>query len=223
MHPAHFACPFRLERAQATEDAGKMGPREDDRECITTRPDPLNEFTTLLGAASSGDEQAANALLPLVYEELRRMAHAKMRKETPGQTLQPTALVHEAWLRLVDTDGQRFQNRRHFLAAASQAMRRILIERARRRQVLKKGGYANRVDDAIFDRLHTPPDEEVLAIHEALEELAAVDPEAANLVQLRYFGGLSMAEAATVTQQPLRSVERLWTFARTWLRSRLGR
>ena len=181
----------------------------------------LSELTLILQSIDSGNPDAAEALLPLVYDELRRLAQAKMSREQPGQTLQPTALVHEAWLRLAGDENQRWQNRRYFFAAAAEAMRRILIERARRRQVLAKGGYA--VREAEFDSglLVTAPDDELLAVHEALDQLAATDAAAATLVKLRYFSGLTMPESAEAMGLPLRSVERLWTFARAWLRNAL--
>ncbi len=181
----------------------------------------LTQLTLILESMDSGNPQAAEALLPLVYDELRRLARAKMSHERPGQTLQPTALVHEAWLRLAGDDHQRWQNRRHFFAAAAEAMRRILIERARRRQVLAKGGYAVRAEELDSCLLVTAPDDELLGIHEALDQLAAADPDAAALVKLRYFAGLTMPQAADAMGQPLRGVERLWTFARAFLRNAL--
>jgi RNA polymerase sigma factor (TIGR02999 family) len=181
----------------------------------------MSEFTRILGSIEEGNLQAASQLLPLVYDELRRLAQAKMSREQPGQTLQPTALVHEAWLRLAGDGNQLWQSRRHFFAAAAEAMRRILIERARRRQVLAKGGYAVREEEMDSCLLVTAPDDELLSIHEALDQLAVTDAEAATLVKLRYFSGLSMPEAAEAMGLPLRSVERLWTFARAWLRNAL--
>ncbi|MCD6050880.1 MAG: polymerase sigma factor SigL [Verrucomicrobia bacterium] len=182
----------------------------------------MSDVTRLLHAAESGDAQAATDLLPLVYAELRRLAAHKMAQEAAHHTLQPTALVHEAWLRLVGEDGQQqFANRAHFFAAAAEAMRRILIERARRRQVLVKGGYAEREDDFESRLVLQAPDEELLAIHEALNELAQADPQAATLVKLRYFIGLTMPESAEALGLPLRNTERLWTFARAWLRKAL--
>ena len=181
----------------------------------------MSELTVILQSLEEGRSQAATQLLPLVYNELRRLAQAKMAREQPGQTLQPTALVHEAWLRLASGENQRWQNRRHFFAAAAEAMRRILIERARRRQVLAKGGYAVREEELDSCLFVTAPDDELLAVHEALDQLAFTDAEAATLVKLRYFSGLSMPESAEAMGLPLRSVERLWTFARAWLRNQL--
>lgn len=181
----------------------------------------LSELTLILRSLEQGHSQAANRLLPLVYDELRCLARAKMAREQPGQTLQPTALVHEAWLRLASAEDQHWQNRRHFFAAAAEAMRRILIERARRRQVLAKGGYAVREEEPDWCLIVAAPDDELLAIHEALDQLAATDAEAATLVKLRYFSGLSMPEAADVMGLSQRSAERTWTFARAWLRNAL--
>lgn len=181
----------------------------------------MSELTVILQSIEDGNTQAASQLLPLVYDELRRVAKAKMAREQPGQTLQPTALVHEAWLRLAGAESQRWENRRHFFAAAAEAMRRILIERARRRQVLAKGGYAIREEELDSCLFVTAPDDELLAIHEALDQLAATDAEAATLVKLRYFSGLSMPAAADAMGLSLRSAERSWTFARAWLRNAL--
>ncbi len=162
----------------------------------------------------------AEDLLPLVYAELKGLAQAKMAREQPGQTLQPTALVHEAWLRLTKAQ-QEWHGRRHFFGAAAEAMRRILIERARRRQVAAKGGYGERTDESDSRLVVTAPEDELLAVHEALDRLAAEDAEAAELVKLRYFVGMSMPEASDAMGIPLRSAERLWTFARAWLRRAL--
>ncbi len=168
---------------------------------------------------AAGTNPAASELLTLVYEELRKLAAHKMAQEQAGHTLQATALVHEAWLRLVGNQQQaRFQNRAHFFGAAAEAMRRILIERARRKLVLAKGGFA--AQDELTESklvLAAPPDE-MLAINEALDRLAAEDRVAADLVKLRYFVGMSMPEAAEALGLPLRSAERLWSFAKTWLR-----
>jgi RNA polymerase sigma factor (TIGR02999 family) len=182
-----------------------------------------DDVTQLLNAIASGDSKAAEALLPLVYEELRRLATVRMAKEMPGQTLQATALVHEAWLRLGGDAQPHWQNRAHFFGAASEAMRRILIDRARKRQVRAAAGLA------APEELHESqieirvPDTELLAVHEVLDGLAKVDADAARLVKLRYFVGLSMAEAAEVLGLPLRQAERLWTFAKAWLRDALQR
>ena len=160
---------------------------------------------------------ATDELLPLVYGELRRIAAHRMAQESPGLTLQATALVHEAWLRL-DREQQAWQNRAHFFAAAGEAMRRILIEQARRRLTGKRGGGA--VHDPVTDSMiqTSLPDEEMLAVHEALSALATEDEAAANLVKLRFFIGMTMGEAAEAMDIPLRSAERLWTWARARLR-----
>ena len=177
--------------------------------------------TQVLQAVGIGEEHAAEKLLPLVYEELRRLAAARMAKEAPGQTLQPTALVHEAWLRLIGGQAQDWQNRAHFFAAAGEAMRRILVERARRRKVLARGGFAHPTE-LTESALSVPgPDDELLAVHQALDHLEGEDARAAELVKLRYFVGMSMPEAAQALDLPLRSAERIWTFARAWLRHAL--
>jgi RNA polymerase sigma factor (TIGR02999 family) len=182
----------------------------------------MSDVTQILDRAQQGDPQAAEELLPLVYEELRKLAAAKMARETPGQTLQPTALLHEAWLRLVGSESSEFANRAHFFAAAAEAMRRILIERARRRRVLEKGGFAEKEDLSESKIVCSAPTDELLAVHDALDQLAAEDAAAADLVKLRYFVGMTMPEAAAAMGLPLRSAERLWTFARAWLRHSVG-
>lgn len=181
----------------------------------------MNEVTLLLERAQQGDPQAAEELLPLVYEELRKLATHKMANERPGQTLQPTALVHEAWMRLAGKDAPPFQNRAHFFGAAAEAMRRILIDRARKRAVRQASGLAA-PEELHESRLEIQvPTDELLAVHEALDGLAAVDATAAELVKLRYFVGLTLPEASTSLGVPLRSAERLWTFSRAWLRDAL--
>ncbi len=182
----------------------------------------MNQLTRVLQSAAEGNPAAAQELLPLIYTELRQLAAAKIAREQPGQTLQPTALVHEAWLRLAGKDGEmHFANRAHFFGAAAEAMRRILIERARRRQVLAKGGYVEREEDFESKLVVQAPEKELLAVHEALDELVKTDPQSAELVKLRYFVGLTMPEAAEALGLPLRNAERLWTFARAWLRKAL--
>jgi RNA polymerase sigma factor (TIGR02999 family) len=182
----------------------------------------MGEFTQLVLAADAGDIQAAEQILPLVYDELRTLAAQKMAHEKPGQTLDATALVHEVYLRLVDADNtRRWQGRGHFLRAAAEAMRRILVDRARRKRSQKRGG--NRARVAFDEADGTLTDErEVLAVHEALTELAAVDPQAAELVKLRYFAGLSIPDAAQVLNIGARSADRLWSYARAWLRREIG-
>jgi len=181
----------------------------------------MSDATRILDRVQQGDAKAAEELLPLVYDELRKLAAHKMANEAPGQTLQPTALDHEAWLRLVEKDYP-WENRRHFFAAAAEAMRRILIERARRRKVLEKGGFAISTECTESKLAVLAPADEVLAVHEALDGLAAEDPVASELVKLRYFIGLTMPEAAEALGMPLRNAERLWTFARAWLRHKIG-
>jgi RNA polymerase sigma factor (TIGR02999 family) len=184
---------------------------------------PAEQITKVLGAISAGQPAAAEKLLPLLYDELRRLATAKLAREAPGQTLQPTALLHEAWLRLVGGNVQDWQSRAHFFGAAAEAMRRILVERARRRQVLAQGGYSHRTELTESTLAQPGADDELLAVHEALDQLASDDPQAAQLVKLRYFVGMSMPEAAQALNLPLRSAERIWTFARAWLRHALHR
>ena len=179
----------------------------------------MSDVTRILAAIDGGDPGAAARLLPAVYGELRALAAARLAGERPGQTLQPTALVHEAYVRLVGPDAPRNWNGRgHFFGAAAEAMRRILVESARRKKSLKRGGDRDRAD---FDpaRFADPgrPDE-VLAVDDALAGLAAADPRAAELVRLRYFVGLSVADAAATMGISPRSAERLWTYARAWLR-----
>jgi RNA polymerase sigma factor (TIGR02999 family) len=176
----------------------------------------------LLNAIQQGDPHAAGQLLPLVYDELRRLAAHRLAHETPGQTLQPTALVHEAYLRLVDVkDPQHWDGRAHFFAAAAEAMRRILVERARHKRRLKCGGGRARLPLEEAELLAPEPSEDVLALDEALTELATTDRAAADLVQLRYFGGLSIPEAAQALGVSPRTAERVWAFARAWLRERV--
>jgi RNA polymerase sigma factor (TIGR02999 family) len=177
----------------------------------------MHEVTRILNAIQDGDSQAAGKLLPLVYDELRRLATHKMAGEASGHTLQPTALVHEAWLRLGAANQQSWQNRAHFFAAAAEAMRRILVEHARRKQSLKRGGGAEREElDESALVLAAPPDE-LLAVHEALDQLAKEDATAAELVKLRYFVGMTMEEAATALGLAKRTAENVWTYARVWL------
>jgi RNA polymerase sigma factor (TIGR02999 family) len=179
----------------------------------------MDDVTCLLQAIDAGDPQAAARLLPVVYDELRKLAAARMAAERADHTLQPTALVHEAYLRLVG--GQRFAGRGHFFSAAAEAMRRILVEAARRRATLKRGGPAARVP---LDGVEAAgaDDDQLLAVHEALDDLSAADPDAAALVKLRFFAGLTATEAADALGMSVRSAHDLWAYARSWLRDKLG-
>ena len=159
--------------------------------------------------------------MPLVYEELRRIAGAKMAAQSSEHTLQPTALVHEAWLRLGGPDQPRWQNRAHFFGAAAEAMRLVLVDHARRKLSLKRGGGFTRVELGELDFVLAVPEEKLLEVHEALDALALEEPTAAELVKLRYFVGLSMEECAIVLGMGKRTAEGLWTYARAWLRQRM--
>lgn len=183
----------------------------------------MTEFTSILKALEDGDPGAANGLLPLVYDELRRLAAHKLQQERPGQTLQPTALVHEAYLRLLGTDGQAqsWDGRGHFFAAAAEAMRRILIDNARRKAAVKHGGQAHRVvlDDALI--VSDEQADHLIALDDALAELEQHDLQAAKLVKLRYFAGLTHQQAAEALGVTRRAADRLWALARAWLYQRL--
>ena len=181
----------------------------------------MNEVTRILESIEGGDPKAAEELLPLVYEELRRLAAAKMAMESPGQTLQATALVHEAWIRLSGQRNQHYQNRHCFFGAAAEVMRRILVDRARRRQAARHGGGQERVElDAV--EIATTNDELIQGVHEALDELAKLDAEKAEIVKLRFFVGLSFEEIAALLGVNERTVRRHWTFAKAWMCEELG-
>jgi RNA polymerase sigma factor (TIGR02999 family) len=180
-------------------------------------PQGMSEATQLLYAIESGDPKAAGQLLPLVYQELRRLAASRMAHEAAGQTLQPTALVHEAWLRLVGNQTPTFQNRAHFFAAAAEAMRRILIERARRRQAARHGCGQQRVELEQVELPFPGDDEQVLAVNDALEQLAAAHPQEAEVVKLRYFVGLTHEEVADALGISVRTAKSYWAHARAWL------
>ena len=177
----------------------------------------MSEATLLLTAVEQGDPKAAEKLLELLYEELRRLAASKMAREAPGQTLQPTALVHEAWLRLVGSQNPKFENRAHFFSAAAEAMRRILIDRARRKLRIRHGGSLERVDLEGQDLAAPADDEQLLAVHEALDNLAKDHPVQAEVVKLRYFVGMTNEETAEVMGVSVATVKNYWTFARTWI------
>ncbi len=174
-------------------------------------------MTRILEAAQQGDPKAAEKLLPLVYEELRRLAAHKMAGQAPGHTLQPTALVHEAWLRLIGNEDARFAGRAHFFAAAAEAMRHILIDSARRKQAARHGGGQARVDIQSVEIAAAAEDEELLAIHEVLDKLATEEPEKAQLTKLRYFVGMTFEEAAEVLGISVATAKRHWAYARAWL------
>jgi RNA polymerase sigma factor (TIGR02999 family) len=184
----------------------------------------MSEVTQILHAIAAGDPSAASQLLPLVYDELRNLAAHRLAHQAPGQTLQPTALVHEAYLRLVgDPGGSAWDNRGHFFAAAAEAMRRILVENARRKGRRKRGGGLTRLDLDAAEQVTVPEvREDLLALDEALTKLASADPEAAQLVQLRYFAGLPIPEAARTLGVSPRTADRLWAFARAWLLREVG-
>jgi RNA polymerase sigma factor (TIGR02999 family) len=182
----------------------------------------MSEVTEILRDIKAGNLREGEKLLSLVYSELKRIAAQKMAGESPGNTLQPTALVHEAWIRMVGDGDAQFENRAHFFSAAAEAMRRILVDSARRKSAAKRGAgapHAPLQEDGLAQAL---PDEELLALDEALELLTAEDPIAANLVKLRFFVGMTMSEAAASMGVSLRSAERTWTYARAWLRRQVN-
>lgn len=177
----------------------------------------MSDVTQVLQAVGRGQAGATEDLLPLVYNELRRLAAARMAQEAAGQTLQATALVHEAWLRLVGEGERSWENRAHFFSAAAEAMRRILIENARRKSRLKRGGNLLRIDISEIELAESTPDEKVLMIDEALERLEAQDPEKARIVVMKFFGGLTNQEVAETLGVNERTVERQWAFVKAWL------
>jgi RNA polymerase sigma factor (TIGR02999 family) len=182
----------------------------------------VSEVTRIIEAAQAGDSNAADKLLPIVYNELRRLAAHRLNHEPAGQTLDATALVHEVYLRLVDVENpQQWDNRGHFFAAAAEAMRRLLINRARDKKRLKRGGQRQRVDLARLESLLAADDDELLAVDDAIEKLAAEDPTAAQIVKLRFYAGLTMPETAAALGLSLRTAERQWTYARAWLYQQL--
>ena len=177
----------------------------------------MSAVTQILHAIQNGNEQAAGDLLPLVYEELRKLAAAKMAHEAAGQTLQPTALVHEAWRRLVGNENQKWNGRAHFFAVAAEAMRRILIDNARRKRALRHGGGQQRVEFLPAELASATEDDQLLAVNEALDKLAAQNKVEAELVKLRYFVGLTLEETATVLGISVRTADNYWAHARAWL------
>ena len=183
----------------------------------------MPDVTYILNAIQRGDEKASEELLPLVYAELRKLAAHRMAAESTGHTLQPTALVHEAWIRLAGGNQQSWDNRGHFFAAAAESMRRILVDHARKKQSIKRGsGVAKEELNEASIMLAAPPDE-VLAVHDALNLLEIEDPQAAQLVKLRYFVGMTMEEAASSMGLAKRTAEGVWTYARTWLHRQIKR
>jgi RNA polymerase sigma factor (TIGR02999 family) len=182
----------------------------------------MSEITRLLWAAEDGDPHAAERPLPMVYNELRELAAQRLAREKPGQTIEATSLVHEAYARLVDVNqAQHWTGRGHFFAAAAEAMRRVLVDQSRRRKAIKHGGGTRRAE--LKEAAIAAPElaEDVLAVDDALEPLAAVHPQAAKLVTLRFFGGLNMTEAAEALDMSVRSAHRLWAYARSWLRAKM--
>ncbi len=184
----------------------------------------MNEVTRIINAIQQGDGQAAEELLPLVYEELRLLAAQKMAQEKPGQTLQATALVHEAYIRLVGGQGQNWDGRGHFFAAAAEAMRRILIANARRKKSLKRGGDRERVDldDAVILTDDDVDGEDLIAMNDALEKLSAKDKIRADVVKLRYFAGLTFEQAGEILNISTATAKRYWAYSRAWLIREMG-
>ena len=181
----------------------------------------MSDVTRLLDAANRGDASAAQEVLPLVYEELRKLAALKMATERPGQTLQPTALVHEAWIRLGGDQQPTWKNRDHFFGAAAEAMRRILVDAARRKASRKRGGDWHRVELEECAMATSMPDDELIALDEALAQLEKLDARGAKLVKLRFFVGMTQEEAAVVVGVSVATAERIWSFCRTWLFKRI--
>jgi RNA polymerase sigma factor (TIGR02999 family) len=220
--------PFRSRRDlkphPVCRNVGRQGAIADRRPFLSDGQPTMSEVTRILEAIDRGDPGAANQLLPLVYDELRRLAARRLSREPAGQTLQATGLVHEAYLRLVDVESApQWNGRGHFFAAAAEAMRRILVENARRKRRLKHGGGRRRVDlDAAALAADGPAEEELLAVDEALGRLAAEEPQAAELVKLHYFAGLTIEQAAEVLGVSARKGYRIWAYARAWLFRSLG-
>ncbi|MCA1620535.1 MAG: sigma-70 family RNA polymerase sigma factor [Acidobacteria bacterium] len=183
---------------------------------------PTHEVTRLLVAWGSGDRAALDRLMPLVHEELRRLARHYMSRERPGHTLQSTALVNEAYLRLVEQEGMRWENRAHFFGIAARLMRQVLVDHARGRQAAKRGGEQYRLSLSEVDLISSRPDVNLLALDEALGRLEAVDPQKSRIIELRYFGGLGIEETAEVIGVSPAKVKRDWSMARAWLRCEIG-
>jgi RNA polymerase sigma factor (TIGR02999 family) len=200
--------------AEATADSARRV-EPDDTPC------GAGDVTQILAQAAGGNALAADALLPLVYDELRRLAALKLSGEKPGQTLQATALVHEAYARLVNDRTPQWNSRNHFFVAAAEAMRRILVENARHKATVRRGGAFRRHDLKLESLPEPENSEEVLAIHDALQRLAAERPIVSRLVELRYYGGLTLEEAAALLEVSLRTAQRYWAYARAWLHHEL--
>lgn len=201
------------------ESAG-AGRNGGDKPDAAEDPGGIEPLRAAIEEVSRGEQGAAERLLPLVYDDLRRIATQRLASQPPGQTLQATALVHEAWMRLVRVPGGDWSGRDHFLAAAAQAMRWILVDQARRKRAARHGGGWQRIEVETWSEWNvvgTAPDDQVLALHEALERFGRVDPAKAELVQLRFFGGLTLEEAARVLKVSLPTAKRHWTYARAWL------
>ena len=177
----------------------------------------MEEITHNLNACSEGDSKVADELLPLVYEELRQLAAARMAGERPGQTLQATALVHEVWLRVTADGNRRWKNRSHFFAAATEAMRRILIDKARRKQRLRHGGGQERVGSDLVEFSGSTREDQLLRVHEALEVFEKVEPEKAQVVKFKYFFGLTIRETAEAMEVSFSTAERYWLYSKAWL------
>jgi len=181
----------------------------------------MSDATSILEAVECGDPKAADRLLELVYDELRRLAAFKMAQQAPGQTLQPTALVHEAWLRLVGAQNSTFKDRRHFFCAAAEAMRHILIDRARRKQTRRHGGQFERVDLDEFELAAPSPDDQMLAVNESLDKFALKYPRQAEVVKLRYFAGMTNEEVSLLLDISVSTAKNDWNFSRAWLFSEI--
>jgi RNA polymerase sigma factor (TIGR02999 family) len=202
------------------DDENTSGAERIDALCSPgSRKNDMSDATVMLAAIKAGDSRAAQDLLVLVYDELRRLAASKLARETPGQTLQPTALVHEAWLRLVGDKNPSFNDREHFFRASAEAMRRILIDRARRKQTRRHGGEFQRVDFSGFDLATPAPtnEDQLLAVDEALDKFALEHPVQAELVKLRYFAGLTNEEVSKVLGISVSTAKNYWNFSRAWL------
>ena len=183
----------------------------------------MSDVTVILNALEQGDDKAVERLLPVVYQELRQLAAQKLSRESPGHTLQATALVHEAYLRLIGLDNQSFKNRAYFFGAAAEAMRRILIENARRKKRLKRGGEFQKAEMFDGDLAIEPPSVDLLALDEALDRLALDEPVVAELVKLRYFAGMTTAQTAEILNISRRNADRYWAYARTWLHHEISK